>query len=123
MIFISYSWCDRGAAESVAASLRRRRWHYWLDSDRLSLDKPFDDQIVEAIRRSTRILLLDSASSRISPWVRFELCAAWALNCPVTKARVTDMESHSLWLEEVALAFSRFDMAPGAKVAVSRASS
>jgi hypothetical protein len=80
MIFISYSWFDKKAADAVVERMRRARISYWIDSERLDLEKDLECQIVHGMKQSSHILLIESSSSLASPWVQFEVDIARELN-------------------------------------------
>jgi hypothetical protein len=80
MIFISYSWFDKKVADAVVERMRRARISYWIDSERLDLEKDLECQIVHGMKQSSHILLIESSSSMASPWVQFEVDIARELN-------------------------------------------
>ena len=87
MIFISYSWLDKAFAETVVDGLQRARTPYWIDSERLDLEKNLAGQIVRGLKQSSSILLIESFSSAASPWVQFEMGIAKALDRSVARLR------------------------------------
>lgn len=76
MIFICYSWRDAEVVHYVTKQLSGMGRDVWIDAEHLNLDAPMDDQIRQALRKSSSVLLFDSPNSRRSKWVRREL--AWA---------------------------------------------
>lgn len=76
MIFICYSWRDAEVVHDVTKQLAGMGRDVWIDAEHLNLDAPMDDQIRQALRKSSSVLLFDSPNSRSSEWVKREL--AWA---------------------------------------------
>jgi hypothetical protein len=83
VIFISYSWHDRDVVDRLISRLREHKVAYWIDSENLDLDQSLKGQIFQGLRRATTLLLIDSAPSRESRWVRFEMQAALVLGRPI----------------------------------------
>lgn len=76
MIFMSYSWMDAEIVHRVKRRLASRGRDVWIDFENLDLDAPLDDQIRQALRKSSCVLLFCSPNSQRSKWVKREL--AWA---------------------------------------------
>jgi hypothetical protein len=109
MIFLSYSWVDSAIAHSLHSSLELLGMDTWIDFERLDLEMDIGSQIEAAIVRSRVLLFLDTPSSRLSGWTRFELTIAekakvqvWRVNdhgtgrdiiLPVAKAVMLDNDS------------------------------
>lgn len=68
-IFISYAAEDCGRAEPLAAALREEGWDVWWDRE-IPLGKPFDEVIELAIAQARCVIVLWSATSVGSEWVR-----------------------------------------------------
>ena len=73
MIFICYSWADAEIVHCLKRQLTYVGCNAWIDSERLDLDAPLEDQIRQALYESSCVLLFDSPNSRNSKWVRREL--------------------------------------------------
>lgn len=76
MMFISYSWKDRLHVESLCARMRATGTEYWLDSERLDLERELGPQLLSAVSRATGLILVDSSASRMSRWVELEVSSA-----------------------------------------------
>ncbi len=70
-IFISYAARDRERARRVAAALSERGWDVWWDRE-IPLGKAFDEVIEKAIAQAKCVIVLWSAISITSEWVRNE---------------------------------------------------
>ena len=62
-IFLSYASPDKGAAESIAFSLRNRGYTVFLDRDDLPAGQSYDEQIWRAVKRSQFFIFLISPNS------------------------------------------------------------
>lgn len=76
MIFVSYSWEDRPAAELLTRLFDEQGIPYWVDSEQLDLNRPLEPQILAGLLRASAVAYLDTAASRSSYWVEFELLHA-----------------------------------------------
>jgi len=70
-IFISYATEDREHARMLASALRERSWDIWWDRE-IPLGKAFDEVIEKAIDQAKCVIVLWSAASVSSEWVRNE---------------------------------------------------
>ncbi len=70
-IFISYAAEDRIQAQQLAAALGARGWDVWWDRE-IPLGKSFDEVIEKAIAQAKCVIVLWSALSVASEWVRNE---------------------------------------------------
>src|SRR5258708_24786161 len=70
-IFISYASEDRERARMIAALLGERGWDVWWDRE-IPLGKSFDEVIEKAMAQARCVVVLWSAASVISEWVRNE---------------------------------------------------
>ncbi|HEX5021754.1 MAG TPA: TIR domain-containing protein [Candidatus Binatia bacterium] len=70
-IFISYASEDRPQAEKLASALRERGWDVWWDRE-IPLGKSFDEVIENALSQAKCVIVLWSAVSVVSEWVRNE---------------------------------------------------
>jgi hypothetical protein len=70
-IFISYATEDRERARALASALRERSWDIWWDRE-IPLGKAFDEVIEKAIDQAKCVIVLWSAASVSSEWVRNE---------------------------------------------------
>ena len=70
-IFISYATEDREHARMLASALRERSWDIWWDRE-IPLGKAFDEVIEKAIDQAKCVIVLWSAASVLSEWVRNE---------------------------------------------------
>jgi hypothetical protein len=77
-IFVSYGHEDAAVAEALAVALTARGWSVWIDRVGLSEGALFDEQIEAAIASAAVVMVLWSAASVQSRWVRAE--AAFALD-------------------------------------------
>jgi hypothetical protein len=62
-IFLSYASPDKSAAESIAFSLRGRRYKVFLDRDDLPPGQSYDEQIERAVQKSEFFIFLISPDS------------------------------------------------------------
>ena len=74
-IFISYASEDREKARELAEALSRRGWSVWWDR-KIPLGKSFDEVIEKALAESKCVIVLWSAVSAASEWVRNEASEA-----------------------------------------------
>jgi len=70
-IFISYASKDRERARMIAAALGGHGWDVWWDRE-IPLGKAFDEVIEKAIAEAKCVIVLWSAASVASEWVRNE---------------------------------------------------
>lgn len=70
-IFISYASKDRERARMIAAALGGHGWDVWWDRE-IPLGKAFDEIIEKAIAEAKCVIVLWSAASVASEWVRNE---------------------------------------------------
>jgi hypothetical protein len=74
-IFISYASEDRNRAEELAGALSGRGWSVWWDR-KIPLGKSYDEVIEKALGESNCAIVLWSAASVASEWVRNEASEA-----------------------------------------------
>src|SRR5688572_22287740 len=74
-IFISYAAEDRESARKLAEALSDRGWSIWWDR-KIPLGKSFDEVIEKALEESKCVIVLWSALSVVSEWVRNEASEA-----------------------------------------------
>jgi hypothetical protein len=74
-IFISYASEDRRKARELAEALGERGWSVWWDR-KIPLGKSFDEVIEKALAESKCVIVLWSAVSAASEWVRNEASEA-----------------------------------------------
>jgi TIR domain-containing protein/PDZ domain-containing protein len=70
-IFISYATEDRARAQMLANALGERGWDIWWDRE-IPLGESFDEVIEKALARAKCVIVLWSAVSVASEWVRNE---------------------------------------------------
>ena len=81
-VFISYAKGDRSRAAELASLLETKGWSVWWDRDILP-GRTFDDVIEEALTNARSVVVLWSAESVKSRWVRTEASAAAERNALV----------------------------------------
>lgn len=81
--FISYSQDDRGVAEALARELESARIDYFFDTKEIRWGDSINNQIDEAIRSSTFIIVIISPSSIRSHWIPFEVGQAMGMGKPI----------------------------------------
>ena len=74
-VFISYAKGDRARASELASALDAQGWSVWWDRD-IPPGRTFDDVIEEALTQARCVVVLWSAESLKSRWVRAEASAA-----------------------------------------------
>ena len=74
--FISYSTKDQEFADRLHADLQNKGVRCWFAPHDLQGGKKLHEQVVDAIRRYDRLLLILSKSSMESEWVRNEIAHA-----------------------------------------------
>ena len=74
-VFISYAKGDRPRAAELASALEAHAWSVWWDRD-IPPGRTFDDVIEEALTSARSVVVLWSAESVKSRWVRTEASAA-----------------------------------------------
>jgi hypothetical protein len=74
-VFISYAKGDRSRAAELASVLETKGWSVWWDRD-IPPGRTFDDVIEEALTGARSVVVLWSAESAQSRWVRAEASAA-----------------------------------------------
>jgi hypothetical protein len=74
-VFISYAKGDRSRAAELASLLETKGWSVWWDRD-IPPGRTFDDVIEEALTNARSVVVLWSAESVKSRWVRAEASAA-----------------------------------------------
>lgn len=70
-IFISYASENRPQAQKLASALGERGWDVWWDRE-IPLGKSFDEVIENALAQAKCVIVLWSAVSVASEWVRNE---------------------------------------------------
>jgi TIR domain/PDZ domain len=70
-IFVSYASADRARAQALAAALSTRGWSVWWDR-KIPLGKSYDEVIEKALAQAKCVIVLWSAVSVASEWVRNE---------------------------------------------------
>jgi hypothetical protein len=74
-VFISYAKGDRARAAELASALEANGWSVWWDRD-IPPGRTFDEVIEEALTQARSVVVLWSAESVKSRWVRTEASAA-----------------------------------------------
>src|SRR5213593_3374384 len=74
-IFVSYARTDEPQAESVAGALRALGYRVWRD-DELPAHRAYSDVIEERLKSAKAVVVLWSAESTKSHWVRAEADSA-----------------------------------------------
>ena len=74
-VFISYAKGDQSRAVELASALEARGWSVWWDRD-IPPGRTFDEVIEEALTQARSVVVLWSAESVKSRWVRAEASSA-----------------------------------------------
>src|SRR2546427_453380 len=82
-VFLSYTQSDAGQAEQLRRLLDARGDSTVFTVDSLSASAGWQGQVREALRECDVFVLLVSPAALASPWVLYELGAAWSLGKPV----------------------------------------
>ncbi|HLO15448.1 MAG TPA: toll/interleukin-1 receptor domain-containing protein, partial [Anaerolineales bacterium] len=73
-IFISYSRKDTLVLRRIVESLRKQGMNIWMDNEQLEPGTPvWEEEIEQAIKEASAIVVLMSPDSKISEWVRREI--------------------------------------------------
>jgi TIR domain len=75
-VFVSYSAHDAALASWLASELRSRGYSVWLDRDEILVGHSILDEVYRGIRESEFLIVMLTANSLRSRWVREELNAA-----------------------------------------------
>jgi len=100
-IFISHASQDQSAAQALYEALTSR-YHFtcWMDKFDLQTDsRPFSEQIVESLRGSNLIVIVDSPAARESDYVRREIQLGRDLQLPIM--RFTPDEHAPDWRKKI----------------------
>jgi tetratricopeptide (TPR) repeat protein len=87
-VFLSYARPDAAAAERIARQLGKAGWSVWYDRD-LPAHRAYSDVIATELEKAPAVLVLWSAASAESEWVRSEANRARELH-KLVQARVGD---------------------------------
>jgi tetratricopeptide (TPR) repeat protein len=87
-VFLSYARPDAAAAERIARQLGKAGWSVWYDRD-LPAHRAYSDVIATELEKAPAVLVLWSAASAESEWVRSEANRARELH-NLVQARVGD---------------------------------
>jgi hypothetical protein len=72
-VFISYSSLDRVITRKIDARLKKEGFSIWLDEHQLLVGDPLAKEISTAISRAKAVLVVVSANSIKSRWLKYEL--------------------------------------------------
>ena len=111
--FISYSTKNQEFADRLYADLQSKGVRCWFASHDLQGGKKLHEQIVDAIRRYDRLLLILSESSMESEWVRNEIAQAREQERKENRRvlfpiRLVDFERITAWQSAHATEISEF---------------
>ena len=83
-LFLSHAWANKQLARRVARRLGHRGFEVWLDEQQIQIAETLTDRLREAIRSSSRLLVLLTKASVVSKWVPKEVAFAREQTPPVT---------------------------------------
>ncbi len=79
-IFISYACCDSSLAKEVQSEIEKRGMTSFMAEKDIPVSSDWKRTIRDALRSSSRVLILLTPNSISRPWVLLETGAAWALD-------------------------------------------
>lgn len=91
-IFISHGSEDRAEADGIAAHLEARGMQVWIAPRDVRPGRDYSEQLQEAIEQCAAFLVLISAQSNKSPYVRVETELAFSRNKPIFPVRTSMVE-------------------------------
>jgi hypothetical protein len=84
-VFISYARADYAHVRRLSALLKKVGVSTWLDTECLDTHGDIKSQLAHAIAHSSVLILLDTKSARLSPWVAYEVDAAIKSGTPIIR--------------------------------------
>ena len=93
LAFISYSWCDKDAADRLRRALDAASIEYFIDQSRIPQVESFPEprwQIEQGLAQSDTAIVLWSRHATRSRWVCLELCSTTAMLKKIVIHRLDD---------------------------------
>jgi hypothetical protein len=78
-VFISYARGDELAARELRANLQNMEVAGWMDESDIAAGDAMSKPLLDSLRRASAVIVLVSDRSLQSPWVLYELGAAWGM--------------------------------------------
>src|SRR5687767_7209678 len=96
-------------AQDVFEALARRRFDVYLDRFRTAPGTDFVDRITDELRDKSMVVLVESATAAVSPWVRKEIAVANRNRYGLLAINVGGAVAHPWIGESRRLRLGRFD--------------
>ncbi len=110
LIFVSHASRDKLVADAICARLEQQGIRCWIAPRDVNPGRDYSDQIVEALEKSTLMVMVFSSGSNTSRHVKSEIDRAFSLRQVIVPFRVEDIEpekglayylSKTHWLDAV----------------------
>ena len=110
-VFLSHSMADVAVARAIANALESHNVKTWVDTASLQPGASWRDEISNALRKANVVIAIVSQQSLRSPWMHFEIGAAFSLGTPVVTVLVGEITPSDLpdWLQSVQYVDARGD--------------
>jgi hypothetical protein len=82
-IFISHCREDGDFADLLKSRLEKEGFQVWVDTDRLKIGQVWREEIDQAIRKSSALIVIMSPEARNSEYVTYEWAFAWGVDVKI----------------------------------------